>query len=94
MHWCVYISLSKINWILGVHSKNLAATLLFVDFSKAFDSIHSGKIEQIFLAYILLKATISAIMMLYKNMKVKICSSDGVTDFFDIVTGVLQGDIY
>ena len=31
-------------------------------------------------------------MMLYKNMKVKVCSPDGDTDYFDIVAGVLQGD--
>ena len=31
-------------------------------------------------------------MMLYKNMKVKVHSLDGDTDYFDIVTGVLQGD--
>ena len=28
--------------------KNLQATILFVDFTKAFDSIHRGKMEQIF----------------------------------------------
>ena len=31
-------------------------------------------------------------MMLYKNMKVKVRSPDGVTDYFDIVEGVLQRD--
>ena len=31
-------------------------------------------------------------MMLYKNRKVKVRSSIGDTDVFDIVTGVLQGD--
>ena len=31
--------------------KNLEATILFVDFAKAFDSIHRGKMEQILLAY-------------------------------------------
>ena len=31
----------------GVHAKNLEATILFVDFSKAFDSIHREKMEQI-----------------------------------------------
>ena len=31
-------------------------------------------------------------MMLYKNTKVKVHSLDGDTDFFDIVTGVPQGD--
>ena len=48
--------------------------------------------EQILLAYSIPKETIAAIMMLYKNPKVKVCSPDGDTDYFDIVAGVLQGD--
>ena len=55
-------------------------------------SIHRGKIEQILLAYGLPKETIVPIMMLYENTKVKVCSSDGDIDFFDIVAGVLQGN--
>ena len=31
-------------------------------------------------------------MILYRNTKVKVRSSDGNTDYFDIVAGVLQGD--
>ena len=31
-------------------------------------------------------------MMLYRNTKVKVCSLDGDTDYFDIVAGVLQED--
>ena len=31
----------------GAHAKNLEATILFIDFTKAFDSIHKGKMEQI-----------------------------------------------
>ena len=76
----------------GVRAKNLEATILFVDFSKAFDSIHRGKMEQILLAYGLSKETAAAIMMLHKNMKVKVSSPDGDRDYFDIVAGVLQGD--
>ena len=72
--------------------KNLQATILFVDFTKAFDSIHRGKMEQIQLAYGLPKETITAIMILYRNTKVKVRSPDGDTDYFDIVVGVLQGD--
>ena len=30
--------------------------------------------------------------MLYKNTKAMVCSSNGDTDFFDIVTEFLQGD--
>ena len=68
----------------GVCAKNLAATILFVDFTKAFDSIHRGKIEPIQLAYSLPKEAVAAIMMLYRNMKVKVCSADGDTDYFDM----------
>ena len=42
-------------------------TILFVDFSKAFDSIHRGKMEQILLAYGLPQNTVAAIIVLYKN---------------------------
>ena len=44
-------------------------------------------VKQILLAYRLLKETVAAIMMLYKNMKVKVCLPDGDTDYFDIVAG-------
>ena len=76
----------------GVHSKNLQATILFVDFTKAIDSIHRGKMEQSLLAYGLQKETVAAIMMLYRNAKVKVRSPDADTDHFDIVAGVLQED--
>ena len=60
--------------------------------TKAFDSIHRGKMEQILLAYGLPKETVAAIMILYRNTKVKVRSPDGDTEYFDIVAGVLQGD--
>ena len=48
-------------------------------FSKAFDFIHK---------------TVTAIMMLDKNTKTMFFLLDGDTDFFEIVTRVLQGDTY
>ena len=75
----------------GVRAKNLQATLLFVDFTKAFDSIHRGKMEQILLAYGLPKETVAAIKILYRNTKVKLRSPDGDTEYIDMVAGV-QGD--
>ena len=42
--------------------------------------------------YGLPKETVAAIMMLYRNTKVKVRSPDRDTDYFDIVAGVLQGD--
>ena len=56
-------------WILeGVRAKNLDTTILFVEF---FDFIHKGKMEQILLTYSLPKETVTAIVMQYKNTKVK-----------------------
>ena len=74
--------------------KNLEATILFVDFSKAFDSIHRGKMEQILLAYGQPKETVAAIIMQYKNTKVKVYSPDGDTNYFYIVAGMPQGDTF
>ena len=76
----------------GVRTKTLEATILFVDFTKPFDSIHRGKMEQILLAYGLPKETVAAIMTLYRNTKVKVRSPDGDIDYFDILAGVQQGD--
>ena len=48
--------------------------------------------EQILLVYGLPEETVAAIMILYRNTKVKVRSPDGDTEYFDIVAGVLQGD--
>ena len=55
----------------GVQAKILQATLIFVDFTKAFDSIHRGKMEQILLVYGIPKETVAAITILHRNTKVK-----------------------
>ena len=75
----------------GVRAKNLQATILFVEFTKAFDSIHRGKMEEILLTYGVPKEIVAAITILYRNTKVKVRSPDGDTEYFDIVAGVLQG---
>ena len=74
----------------SVHAKKQVATILFLDFSKKIDFIDKRKMEQILLTYGLPKETLEAIMMLYKNTKVKVSSLDGDTDYFDIVAGVLH----
>ena len=48
--------------------------------------------EKILLAYGLLKETVAAKMMLYRNKKVKVCAQDGDIDYFDLVASVLQED--
>ena len=54
------------NWRVRYPPKNMSPQ----------NSIHSGKMEQILLAYGLLKERVTAIMMLYKNKKAKVCSPD------------------
>ena len=76
----------------SVRAKNLQATILFVDFTKSFDSFHRRKMEQILLKYGIPKEIVAAITFLYRNTKVKVRSPDGDTDHFEIVAGVLQGD--
>ena len=48
--------------------------------------------EQILLAYGLLKETVAAITILNWNTKVKVRSPDGDTEYFDIGAGVQQSD--
>ena len=48
--------------------------------------------EQILLTYSIPKETVSAIMILYRNTKVKVSSLDGDIDYYDIVAGVLLGN--
>ena len=60
----------------GVRAKYVEETIFFVDFAKACDFIHRGKMEQILLANGLPKETFAAIMMLYRNTKVKVRSLD------------------
>ena len=71
-------------------TKNFVATALFVDFSKAFDSI----LSKIFLRMISPMKTGTAIMILNKNTKIKVRLPDGDTDFFEIIAGVHLPDIW
>ena len=64
----------------SVRTKNLEVTILFVDFTKVFDSKHKGKTEQILLADSLPEETVAAIIMQYRNTEVKSCSPDGDTN--------------
>ena len=78
--------------IEAVCATNLKETLWFINFSKAFDSRHSGENRANTSSICLPKEIVTAVMMLYRKMRAKIHSSDEDTDFFNIVVGVLQGD--
>ena len=78
--------------IEGVKSHNQKAIILYVDFKKAFDSIHRPTMMQILKAYCVPPRLLSAIEKMYENTRAKVITPDGETDFFQIKAGVLQGD--
>ena len=78
--------------IEGVKANNLPAIITFIDFKKAFDSIHRAKMIRILKAYGIPPNLLKAIDQMYKNTKARIATPDGETKLFDISAGVLQGD--
>ena len=63
-----------------------------IDFKKAFDTIHRGKMIRILKAYGIPDIIVNTIEDTYQGTKAKVTTSDGDTDEFDILVGVLQGD--
>ena len=75
-----------------IKDKNISFILFFIDFSIAFDSIDRNKMRDTLIAYVIPKYVVNAIIILYINTRVMVRSSDGHTNFFKIITGVLQGN--
>ena len=78
--------------IEGVKSHNRKAIVLYVDFKKAFDSIHRATMMKILKAYDIPPKLLAVIEKMYENTRAKVITPDGETDFFEIKAGVLQGD--
>ena len=53
----------------GVKSHNLKAVVVFIDFKKAFDSVHEGRMLQILRGYDIPEKLIDAIGLLYQGRK-------------------------
>ena len=71
---------------------NVPETIVFVDFSKAFDSVHRAKMMQILKAYEIPNELVNAIRKLYEGTRAKVLSPDGETEHFESLRDVLQGD--
>ena len=66
--------------------------MLFIDYKKAFDSISRTKMMKILLAYGIPAKIVDLIERLYTNTRAQVLCSDGTTELFEILAGVLQGD--
>ena len=75
----------------GEHQVPLAVS--FIDFSKAFDSVHRPSLWKILEAYGIPKKCVSAIEQIYNNSKCRVRTEDGYSDWFEVLTGVRQGCI-
>ena len=71
---------------------NKSAALVFVDFSKAFDSINRDAMFHILHLYGIPGPIVQAIKVMYLNSSSRVRTPDGLTDFFRTLIGVLQGD--
>ena len=77
---------------MGVKDKNLEAILIFIDFKKAFDTIHRGKMLAILKAYGIPDEFVTAISIMYEDTTAKVITPDGETETLNILAGVLHGD--
>ena len=71
--------------IEGVKRNNRKAIIVFIDFKKAFDSIHREKMLKILKAYDVPKNLLNAIQKMYENTRAKVITPDRSTEFFEIV---------
>ena len=76
----------------GVRQKDLPAVLVFVDFCKALDSINHATMFEILSAYGIPPNLLDAIKLTYNNLRARIKTTEGNTDYFRMFAGVMQGD--
>ena len=84
------LALRRIVYELSNHDKK--AVLTFIDFRKAFDSIDRDKMFLILEAYGIPSEIVSAVKVMYTDTSAVVITPEGLTEFFAINTGVLQGD--
>ena len=73
--------------IEGAKGNNLPCILTFIDFRKAFDTIHRGKLIEILRAYGVPDKMIEAIEATYSETWAKVRTADGETETFQILAG-------
>ena len=71
----------------------LPLVVTFINFKKAFDSINRKVMFAVLRHYGIPEAVVNAISVHYKKPKSAVMVDGGLSDPFDVTTGVLQGDV-
>ena len=69
-----------------------SATIVFVDFRKAFDTINRGTFQPILTHYGVPQSLIDDVLQMYDGTSASVSTSHGDTESFTTTSGVLQGD--
>ena len=77
----------------GFNEYQLPLTVTFVDFKKAFDSINRSVMFAVLRHYGIPQTLVNAIQVLYTNSSSAVMVDGGISEPFDVTTGVLQGDV-
>ena len=71
---------------------NMTASLVFVDFRMAFDTLHRSSIPVILSQYYVPNCLISDIIQMYSDTSACVSTELGPTEWFKNTSGVLHGD--
>ena len=79
------------NILEQVNKRNATLYVHFVDFEKAFDSIHRDSLWNIIRRYGIPAKLIQMVKTLYENFQCSVIDDGETTEWFPVVTGVKQG---
>ena len=79
------------NIIEQVAEWNSSLYLCFVDYEKAFDSIHRETLWRIMRCYGIPTKIVRMVQVMYTNCRCAVVDGDGRTDWFEVKSGVKQG---
>ena len=71
---------------------DLSLVICFIDFTKAFDSVNWDWMKAILISYQVPQLLVNSVMSLYEGARARVKTPDGLSDVFDLLRGVLQGD--
>ena len=79
------------NIVEQVAEWNSSLSLSFVDYEKAFDSIHRSTLWKIMRCYGIPSKNVRMVQVMYTNCTSAVVGGDGRTEWIEVKSGVKQG---